>query len=131
MDLGTRLFVGGLALALGLTACAPLVGINVLLYNMSLTNEPVATNFLVIRCATFATLAFFSVNFLRRKRPLSSVAPMLVFCNFTVFFGAVIMIQRAQYDVLSWVVLTMIGVLAFFLYRENRAENSVIFRDSW
>jgi hypothetical protein len=49
MDLGTRLFVGGLALALGLTACAPLVGINVLLYNMSLTNEPVATNFLVIR----------------------------------------------------------------------------------
>ena len=131
MDLGTRLFVGGLALALGLTACPPLVGINVLLYNMSLTNEPVATNFLVIRCATFATLAFFSVNFLRRKRPLSSVAPMLVFCNFTVFFGAVIMIQRAQYDVLSWVVLTMIGGLAFFLYRENRAENSVIFRDSW
>jgi len=64
MDLGTRLFIGGLALALGLTACAPLVGINVLLYNMSLTNEPVATNFLVIRCATFATLAFFSVNFL-------------------------------------------------------------------
>jgi len=131
MDLGTRLFVGGLALALGLTACAPLVGINVLLYNMSLTNEPVATNFLVIRCATFATLAFFSVNFLRRKRPLLSVAPMLVFCNFTVFFGAVIMIQRAQYDVLPWVVLTMIGGLAFFLYRENRAENSVIFRDSW
>ena len=131
MDLGTRLFIGGLALALGLTACAPLVGINVLLYNMSLTNEPVATNFLVIRCATFATLAFFSVNFLGRKRPLSSVAPMLVFCNFTVFFGAVIMIQRAQYDVLPWVVLTMIGGLAFFLYRENRAENSVIFRDSW
>ena len=131
MDLGTRLFIGGLALALGLTACAPLVGINVLLYNMSLTNEPVATNFLVIRCATFATLAFFSVNFLRRKRPLSSVAPMLVFCNFTVFFGAVIMIQRAQYDVLPWVVLTMIGGLAFFFYRENRAENSVIFRDSW
>ena len=131
MDLGTRLFVCGLALALGLTACAPLVGINVLLYNMSLTNEPVATNFLVIRCATFATLAFFSMNFLRRKRPLSSVAPMLVFCNFTVFFGAVIMIQRAQYDVLPWVVLTMIGGLAFFLYRENRAENSVIFRDSW
>ena len=131
MDLGTRLFVGGLALALGLTACAPLVGINVLLYNMSLTNEPVATNFLVIRCATFATLAFFSMNFLRRKRPLSSVAPMLVFCNFTVFFGAVLMIQRSQYDVLPWAVLVMIAGVALVLFRENRAQNSVIFRDSW
>lgn len=131
MNLGTRLFVGGLALALAVTAIAPLFGLNLLIYSISLTDEPVATNFLVIRCATFATLAFFSVNFLRRKRPLSSVAPMLVFCNFTVFFGAVLMIQRSQYDVLPWAVLVMIAGVALFLFRENRAQNSVIFRDSW
>ena len=131
MNLGTRLFVGGLALALAATATAPLFGLNPLIYSISLTDEPVATNFLVIRCATFATLAFFSVNFLRRKRPLSSVAPMLVFCNFTVFFGAVLMIQRSQYDVLPWAVLVMIAGVALFLFRENRAQNSVIFRDSW
>ena len=131
MNLGTRLFVGGLALALAATATAPLFGLNPLIYSISLTDEPVATNFLVIRCATFATLAFFSVNFLRRKRPLSSVAPMLVFCNFTVFFGAVLMIQRSQYDVLPWAVLVMIAGVALVLFRENRAQNSVIFRDSW
>lgn len=131
MNLGTRLFVGGLALALAVTAIAPLFGLNLLIYSISLTDEPVATNFLVIRCATFATLAFFSVNFLRRKRPLSSVAPMLVFCNFTVFFGAVLMIQRSQYDVLPWAVLVMIVGVALVLFRENRAQNSVIFRDSW
>ena len=131
MNLGTRLFVGGLALALAVTAIAPLFGLNLLIYSISLTDEPVATNFLVIRCATFATLAFFSVNFLRRKRPLSSVAPMLVFCNFTVFFGAVLMIQRSQYDVLPWAVLVMIAGVALVLFRENRAQNSVIFRDRW
>lgn len=131
MNLGTRLFVGGLALALAVTAIAPLFGLNLLIYSISLTDEPVATNFLVIRCATFATLAFFSVNFLRRKRPLSSVAPMLVFCNFTVFFGAVLMIQRSQYDVLPWAVLVMIAGVALVLFRENRAQNSAIFRDSW
>lgn len=131
MNLATRLFVGGLALALAVTAVAPLLGVNVLIYNMSLTEEPVPTNFLVVRCATFATLAFFSVNFLRRKRPLSSVAPMLVFCNFTVLFGGALMIQRSQYDVVAWVALAMIGGVALFLFRENRAQNSVIFRDSW
>ena len=131
MKTGTRLFVGGLALALAVPAFAPLFGVNALIYNMSLTDEPVATNFLVIRSATFATLAFFSVNFLRRKRPLSSVAPMLVFCNFTVLFGSVLMIQRSQYDVIPWLTLAMIVGVAYFLFRENRAENSVIFRDGW
>ena len=59
MDLGTRLFVGGLALALVLTACAPLLGINVLLYHMSLTNAPVAPHLLVLRFTPFAPRAFF------------------------------------------------------------------------
>ena len=102
MNLGTRLFIGSLALALAVTAFAPLFGVNPLIYSMSVADEPVATNFLVVRCATFATLAFFSVNFLRRKRPLSSVAPMLVFCNFTVFFGSVLMFQRSQFEVSAW-----------------------------
>ena len=131
MNRGSRLFVGGLALALAVTAFAPLIGVNALIYNMSLTDEPVATNFLVIRSATFATLSFFSVNFLRRKRPLSSVAPMLVFCNFTVLFGSGIMIQRSQYDFVPWLALAMIAGVAYFLFQENRAETSVIFRDSW
>lgn len=131
MRLGTRLIIGSLALGLAVTAFAPVFGVSPQIHNLSLADEPVATNFLVIRCATFATLAFFCVNFLRRKRPLSSVAPMLVFCNFTVFFGGILMLKRSQFDVVPWIVLAMIGGLALFLLRENRAENNVIFRDSW
>lgn len=131
MNLGTRLFIGSLALALAVTAFAPLFGVNPLIYSMSVADEPVATNFLVVRCATFATLAFFSVNFLRRKRPLSSVAPMLVFCNFTVFFGSVLMFQRSEFEVSAWAALVLIVCVSVFLYRENRAQNKVIFRDGW
>ena len=131
VHIGTRLFIGSLALALTGTALAPLFGMSTLIYSLSLADEPVATNFIVIRCATFATLAYFSVNFLRRKRPLSSVAPMLVFCNFTVFFGAALMLQRSQFDVMAWATLVLIGGVSVFLYRENRAQNKVIFRDGW
>ena len=74
---------------------------------------------------------FFTINFLRKKRPLSAVAPMLAFCNFLVFFGAVLMIKRAQFELLPWVVLCMIAALSVFLHRENKAQNNVIFRDSW
>jgi hypothetical protein len=56
---------------------------------------------------------------------------MLAFCNFLVFFGAVLMIKRAQFELLPWVVLCMIAALSVFLHRENKAQNNVIFRDSW
>ena len=40
---------------------------------------------LVVRSSSFATLAFFGMNYLRRKRPLSSVEPLLVYSVCTVF----------------------------------------------
>ena len=102
-----------------------------LIHRMSVTSESVETSYLAIRSATFASLAFFVVNFLRHKRPLSAVAPMLAFCNFLVFFGAALMVKRAQFELMSWVVLIMIAALSVFLHRENKAQNSVISRDSW
>ena len=41
----------------------------------------------VVRSSSFATLAFFGVNYLRRKRPLSSVEPLLVFSVCIIIFG--------------------------------------------
>ena len=60
----------------------------------------------VVRSSSFATLAFFGVNYLRRKRPLSSVEPLLVF--------------------------SVVMVLAIVFFRENEAESKTIFKgDDW
>ena len=131
MRIGTYLIFYSLVALLGTTAFLPLLDINLLIHRMSITDEPVGTHFLAIRSATFASLAFFIINFLRHKRPLSSVAPMLAFCNFLVFFGAALMIKRAQFDVMPWFVLFLIAALSVFLHRENKAQTGVIFRDSW
>jgi hypothetical protein len=131
MRIGATLLFFSLFILLTTAAFLPLLDINLLLHNMSVTSEPVETHYLAIRSATFASLAFFTVNFLRYKRPLSAVAPMLSFCNFLVFFGAALMVKRAQFEVIPWVVLCLIVALSVFLYRENKAQTSVIFKDSW
>ena len=41
------------------------------------------------------------------------------------------MLQRSQFDVMAWATLVLIGGVSVFLYRENRAQNKVIFRDGW
>ena len=41
----------------------------------------------MVRHAAFASFASFSVNYLRRRRPLSSVAPLLYFCVWALFFA--------------------------------------------
>ena len=131
MAIWTFLLFACLAVLLMATAFLPLFDVNFLIHRMSVANESVQTNYLAIRSATFASLAFFVVNFLRHKRPLSSVAPMLAFCNFLVFFGAALMIKRADFEVLPWFFLSLIAVLSIFLFRENKAQASTIFRDSW
>ena len=88
---------------------------------------------LVVRSSSFATLAFFGMNYLRRKRPLSSVEPLLVYSVCTVFFGSWAMFfSGAAY---SWTELCTLGlvlVLSIFLFRENKAESKTIFRgDDW
>ena len=131
MGIGTIIVFSSLVVILTTTALTPLLGINLQVYDLSISDEAVATNFLAIRSATFASLAFFIVNYLRNKRPLSSVAPLLAFCNFLVFFGAAIMVKRAQFEAIPWLVLCLCVALSVFLYRENKAQIGVIFRDSW
>ena len=70
MRIGTKLIFYILVALLGTTAFLPLLDVNLLIHRMSITDEPVGTHFLAIRSATFASLAFFIINFLRHKRPL-------------------------------------------------------------
>jgi hypothetical protein len=40
-------------------------------------------------------------------------------------------IRSATFALMPWVVLFVVAALSVFLHRENKAQNSVIFRDSW
>ena len=88
---------------------------------------------LVVRSSTFAMLAFFGVNYLRRKRPLSSVEPLLVYSVCIVFFGSVTMFAGdASYGWTELCTLGLVLVLTVFFFRENKAESKTIFKgDDW
>ena len=88
---------------------------------------------LVVRSSTFATLAFFGANYLRRKRPLSSVEPLLVFSVCIVFFGSFTMfVGDASYGWTELCTLGLVLVLSVFFFRENKAESKTIFKgDDW
>lgn len=88
---------------------------------------------LVVRSSSFATLAFFGVNYLRRKRPLSSVEPLLVFSVFTVLFGSLTMfVGDAPYGWTELCTLGLVMVLSVFFFRQNKAESKTIFKgDDW
>jgi D-alanyl-lipoteichoic acid acyltransferase DltB (MBOAT superfamily) len=124
-----------LAILLTLAAALPLFGYDLIMRDLkivSLNDYPLEIQHLVVtRSAAFATLAFFSVNFLRRKRPLSSVAPMLVFCNFTLCFGLFFVVTQDPEDWRAWLTLGIIAGLSALLFSKNEAETRRIFKDDW
>ena len=76
---------GFIALILLLMAVVPLFGLNLILILVlgPATLEPVdpsveSINFSIGRSAGSATAAFFAINFLRHRRPLTAAAPLLV-----------------------------------------------------
>ena len=95
-----RVLVGFIALVLALMAVLPLLGFNLILVLGPLTFEAFdpssAPIYLFVgRSAGLATAAFFAVNFLRHRRPLTSAAPLLVYANFTLLFGIVYLLQTS------------------------------------
>ena len=86
---------------------------------------------LVVHSACFSALSYFGINYLRRKRPLSSVEPVLVFSIFLVIFGLIFMFLLGETS-LAWLLpLGLIATISIFLYRENEAETKTIFKDYW
>jgi hypothetical protein len=131
-----------IATLLSFVAIMPLFGYDLVIHKFALL--PIdryagdVTHLVLTRSAAFGTLAFFCINFLRRKRPWSSVAPMLVFCNFFLLFGLIMVAQgtlfsgaEAANDWRLWGLLGMIGLLSTVLYLENKAESNRIFKDRW
>jgi hypothetical protein len=89
------------------------------------------THLLITKAAAFATLAFFGIKFLRRKRPSSSIAPILVFCNFFLLFGLIELFLEETSAWHTWGILGLIAVLSFILNIANKAESNRIFKDNW
>ena len=85
----------------------------------------------IIRSSTFASMAFFGINYLRRKRPLSSVAPLLVFVSFLVIYAPVYLIIRGDSQWWEWATFTFMIALTVIFFRENQAEAKKIFLNDW
>ena len=130
-----KIVIGILVLAFSVTAVMPFLGYHFSLYELRIvkTEEiPLGlTHLFVIRSASFAALAFFGTQYLRRKRPASSLEPILVLCVFLVVFGLAFMIIQERTNWESWISLGLIVILSAMLYHGNQAETRTIFRDHW
>ena len=85
----------------------------------------------MVRSATFATLATFALNFLRRRRPLSSVAPLLFFCSWTLIFQPAFVLAYHEVTLQHIMFYLFTLLLVLILYRENKNEAKTIFVDEW
>ena len=85
----------------------------------------------MVRSAAFASFASFSVNYLRRRRPLSSVAPLLYFCVWALLFAPVYIFVYSEFQVADIAFLLFVFVITVVLYRENRREAKTIFVEEW
>ena len=52
----------------------------------------------MVRSSAFATFATFTLNYLRRRRPLSSVAPLLYFCVWAHVFAPAYIYQHSFFQ---------------------------------
>ena len=85
----------------------------------------------MVRSAAFATFATFVFNFLRRRRPLSSVAPLLFFCSWALIFQPAFVLAYQEITSQHIIFYLFTLVLALILYRENKNEAKRIFVDEW
>ena len=131
-----RIFIGFIALVLLLMAVLPLFGFNLILVLGPAAIEPFDPSvepiyLFVARSAGMATAAFFAVNFLRHRRPLTAAAPLFQYANFTVVFGLAYLVQTSSYQLTQlWPVLILI-VLSGFLFKQNQRDSAKVFSKDW
>ena len=86
----------------------------------------------IVRAASFMTMAYFIFKYLRNRKPLSSVVPVLVFINSLIFFSVIYTLKSGH--IWSWKEWSAFGcllVLSWVLFRENRSEATKIFSRDW
>ena len=130
-----RTLIGFIALVLLLMAVLPLFGFNLILVMGPASLEPFdpameLVYLFVARSAGLATAAFFAINFLRHRRPLTAAAPLLVYTNFTLFFGVAYLVQTSFQLIQLWPV-PILMVLSIFLFKQNQRESVKIFSKDW
>ena len=86
----------------------------------------------IVRAASFMTMAYFIFKYLRNRKPLSSVVPVLVFTNFLIlFFVAYTVRSEHVWSWKEWSVFGFLLILSWVLFRENRSEATKIFSRDW
>jgi hypothetical protein len=131
-----RTLIGFIALVLLLMAVLPLFGFNLILVMGPASLEPFdpaiePVYLFVARSAGLATAAFFAINFLRHRRPLTAAAPLLVYTNFTIFFGVAYLVQTPYFQLIQLWPAPFLLVLSIFLFRQNQRESAHIFSKDW
>ena len=131
-----RGFIVVLSLYLLIASILPIFGWQLFIYGPFKLDafDPIVGNalFLVItKSASFMTLSFFAFNYLQNRKPLSSVAPLLVYSNFTIIFGVIFLIQSDNTQWSHWTLVFLLSVISVILFQENRKEAKKIFRDDW
>ena len=86
----------------------------------------------IVRAASFMTMAYFIFKYLRNRKPLSSVVPVLVFINSLIFFSVIYTLRSGfVWTWKEWSVFGFLLVLSWVLFRENRSEATKIFSRDW
>lgn len=134
MKLTSKIVCLLLAIWLSAAAVLPLFGMNLIASQAGLVSFDPSEETLylfVTRSACFATSVFYLTNFLRRRRPLSSVSPLLVLSIMHFVFGVayILVFSFFNFSLIAFLVL-LVG-LSIFFYSENEKERSVLFREPW
>ena len=86
----------------------------------------------IVRAASFMTMAYFIFKYLRNRKPLSSVVPVLVFTNFLILFSVAYTVRSEHvWSWKEWSVFGFLLILSWVLFRENRSEATKIFSRDW
>ena len=130
-----RIVIGLIIIWMTIASLLPFFGINFVLFRGA-TVEPIIltdenTYLHVVRSAAFASMALFGINFLRNKRPLSAVAPLLVFASFLCIYAPIYLFTRGNSYWWEWASFAFMVGLAVVLFRENKAEAKKIFLNDW
>lgn len=134
MQLTSKIVCLLLAIWLSAAAVLPLFGMNLIASQAGFVSFDPSEDTLylfVTRSACFATSVFYLTNYLRRRRPLSSVSPLLVLSIMHFVFGAAYILVFSFFNFALIAFLVLLVGLSIFFYSENEKERSVLFRESW
>ena len=85
---------------------------------------------LTVRSAIFMTLSYFIVSYLRHRKPLSSVVPILIFTIFYSIFRVGFLLKNGG-PYTEWLVIAFTIIFSIMLYLEYKTETNKIFSNSW